>query len=166
MEEARTWSEILPAYKDRGLEMLMVSIDPYETEQSIEAFNNAAGVAEPLPTVINGGDIARRFGVSALETTIILGRDGEEVFRDAAITDAGTLRAELESAGVGQFVGYGLGMTSVLLVLTLSLAFFKRGVVYRLRGLVPYVQVLSATLLVLAGAYVILYWWPVLAGGA
>ncbi len=98
MEEARTWSEILPAYEDRGLIMLMISIDPYETEQSIEAFNSRAGVEEPLPTVIDGGDVARQFGANALETTIILDRNGEEVFRDATITDADTLRAELESA--------------------------------------------------------------------
>jgi len=99
MEEARTWSEILPAYEDRGLDMLMVSIDPYETEESIEAFNSRAGVAEPLPTVIDDdGGVARRFGAYALETTIILNRNGEEIYRDATITDAGTLRAELESA--------------------------------------------------------------------
>ncbi|MCA1719364.1 MAG: redoxin domain-containing protein [Actinobacteria bacterium] len=97
MEEARTWSEILPAYEARGLNMLMVSIDPYETEESIEAFNSQAGVAEPLPTVIDGDDIARRFGANALETTVILDRNGEVAFRDATITDADTLRAELES---------------------------------------------------------------------
>ncbi len=96
MEEARTWSEILPAYEDRGLNMLMVSIDPYETEESIEAFNAQAGVEEPLPTVINGGDIAQKFGVNALEPTIILDQNGEEAYRDATITDAETLRAELE----------------------------------------------------------------------
>lgn len=98
MEEARTWSEILPAYEDRGLDMLMVSIDPYETEQSIEAFNNRAGVTEPLPTVIDGADLAQRFNAGALETTIILDRNGEEVYRDATITDAETLRTELEAA--------------------------------------------------------------------
>ncbi len=97
MEEARTWSELLPAYEDRGLDMLMISIDPYETEQSIEAFNSRAGVTEPLPTVLDGGDVARRFGANALETTIILDRKGEEAFRDTTITDAGTLRTELES---------------------------------------------------------------------
>ncbi|MBA3614998.1 MAG: hypothetical protein H0W52_02540 [Rubrobacteraceae bacterium] len=98
MEEARTWSEILPAYEDRGLDMLMVSIDPYETEESIEAFNSQAGIQEPLPTVVDGGDVARRFGANALETTVILDRNGEEVFRDTTITDAETLRAELEGA--------------------------------------------------------------------
>ncbi|MGH3087575.1 MAG: TlpA family protein disulfide reductase [Rubrobacteraceae bacterium] len=97
MEEARAWSEVLPAYEDRGLNMVMISIDPFETEESIEAFNSGAGLTEPLPTVINGGgDIARRFGANALETTIILDENGEEVYRDVAVTDAGTLRAELD----------------------------------------------------------------------
>ena len=75
----------------------MVSMDPYETERSIEAFNNAAGIEEPLPTVLDGAEIAQEFGVSALETTIILDRNGEEVFRDATVSDPDTLRAELES---------------------------------------------------------------------
>lgn len=96
MEEARTWSEVLPAYEDRGLEMLMVSIDPNDTEQSIEAFNQQAGVSEPLPTVVAGGDIAEEYGANALETTVILDGSGEEVYRDAAITDADTMREELE----------------------------------------------------------------------
>jgi len=75
----------------------MVSIDPSETEQSIEAFNSAAGIEEPLPTVLDSAEIVREFGVSALETTVILGRDGEEVYRDTSVSDAGTLRAKLES---------------------------------------------------------------------
>jgi alkyl hydroperoxide reductase subunit AhpC len=97
MEEARTWSELLPAYEDRGLEMVMVSIDPNDTQESIEAFNQQAGIQEPLPTIVDGGDVAREFGANALETTVILDRKGEEIYRDARITDAGTLRAELES---------------------------------------------------------------------
>ncbi len=75
----------------------MVSMDPFETPQSIEAFNNQAGVAQPLPTVLDGGEeVAREFGVSALETTIILDRNGEEVFRGTGPKDAETLRKELE----------------------------------------------------------------------
>ncbi|MDP9486859.1 MAG: hypothetical protein M3Q49_13940, partial [Actinomycetota bacterium] len=65
-------------------------------------------------------------------------------------------------SGAGQFVSYGLGMTSVLLVLTLALAFFKGGVISRLRSVSRYVQPISAALLVVAGAYIIFYWWPVL----
>ena len=76
----------------------MVSIDPSETPRSIEAFNNAAGIEEPLPTVLESAEVVQEFGVSALETTIILGRDGEEVYRDVAVSDPGTLRAEVEAA--------------------------------------------------------------------
>ena len=76
----------------------MVSIDPSETPQSIEAFNSAAGIEEPLPTVLDSAEVVQEFGVSALETTIILGRDGEEVYRDATVSDPDTLRAKLESA--------------------------------------------------------------------
>jgi len=61
-------------------------------------------------------------------------------------------------AGAGQFVSFGLGMASVLMVLTVALAFFKQGLVKRLRGAVSYVQLASAALLVLAGAYIVYYW--------
>ena len=77
----------------------------------------------------------------------------------------GSLAAGSFASGAGQFVSYGLGMTSVLLVLTLALALFKGGVISRVRRMVPYVQPISAALLVLAGAYIIFYWWPVLTGG-
>jgi hypothetical protein len=77
--------------------MLMVSIDPSETEQSIEAFNNAAGIEEPLPTVLDSAEVVQELGVSALETTIILDRDGEEVYRDVTVSAPDTLRTELES---------------------------------------------------------------------
>lgn len=69
------------------------------------------------------------------------------------------------AAGAGRFLSYGLGMASVLLVLTIALAFFKGGVISRLRKATPYVQPISAALLVVAGAYIIFYWWPVLMGG-
>jgi hypothetical protein len=44
------------------------------------------------------------------------------------------------------------------MMLTVALAFFKQGLVKRLRGAVRYVQLASAALLVLAGAYIIYYW--------
>jgi cytochrome c-type biogenesis protein len=67
-------------------------------------------------------------------------------------------------SAAGQFVSYGLGMTAVIVVLTLALTLFKEGVISRLRKVTPYVHLISAALLVLAGAYIVFYWWPVLAG--
>jgi len=62
-------------------------------------------------------------------------------------------------AGAARFLGYGLGMASVVVVLTVALAFFKEGLLKWLRGALPYVQTASALLLIVAGAYVIFYWW-------
>ena len=76
-----------------------------------------------------------------------------------------SLMARSLVSGAGRFLSYGLGMASVLLVLTLALAFFKGGVISRLRSVTPYVQPISAALLIVAGAYIIFYWWPVLMGG-
>jgi cytochrome c-type biogenesis protein len=64
------------------------------------------------------------------------------------------------AAGAGQFLSYGLGVASVLLTLTLALAFFKQGMVLWFRKTVPYVHLVSAILLVVAGGYIIYYWWP------
>ena len=55
-------------------------------------------------------------------------------------------------------MGFGLGMAAVLVTLTLALALFKQGLLRWLRKAVPYVQLVSAVLLVLAGVYVIFYW--------
>ncbi len=77
-----------------------------------------------------------------------------------------SLAAGSFASGAGQFLLYGLGMTSVLITLTLALALFKSGVVSRLRSIMPYVQIISAILLVAAGAYIIYYWLPVLTGGS
>ena len=76
--------------------MLMVSIDPSETEQSIEQFNDAAGIEEPLPTALDDGMIAREFGVNALETTIIVDREGKVVFRETGPKEEEILRREIE----------------------------------------------------------------------
>ncbi|MBA3424772.1 MAG: cytochrome c biogenesis protein CcdA [Rubrobacter sp.] len=69
------------------------------------------------------------------------------------------IAAERMASGATRFLGYGLGMASVLVALTLALAFFRAGLVRWLQGTQPYVQRASAILLVLAGAYVIFYWW-------
>ncbi|MGI8541559.1 MAG: cytochrome c biogenesis CcdA family protein [Rubrobacteraceae bacterium] len=77
-----------------------------------------------------------------------------------------SLTAGSFASGAGQFLLYGLGMTSVLIALTLALALFKSSVVSRLRSVMPYVQIISAILLVVAGAYIIYYWLPVFTGGS
>jgi cytochrome c-type biogenesis protein len=59
---------------------------------------------------------------------------------------------------MGRFIGYALGMASVIVTLTLALAFFKGGLVAWFSRAMPYVRLVSALLLLGAGVYLVLYW--------
>ncbi|MBI2305620.1 MAG: cytochrome c biogenesis protein CcdA [Chloroflexi bacterium] len=71
----------------------------------------------------------------------------------------------LALGGVGasllQFVTYALGKGFVITLITLGTAFFKEGVRHWLRSVVPQVARASALLLVLAGGYILYYWFVV-----
>jgi cytochrome c biogenesis protein CcdA len=63
------------------------------------------------------------------------------------------------SGGLLQFISYVLGMGSVMLILTFGIAVVKEGVVVgALRKILPYVQKISAILLLVAGVYIVYYW--------
>lgn len=70
----------------------------------------------------------------------------------SAISSGGVQR------GLTQFISYALGMSLVLVSLTLALALFKHGMVAWLQKAIPYVQRVAALLLLFAGAYIIFYW--------
>jgi cytochrome c-type biogenesis protein len=61
-------------------------------------------------------------------------------------------------AGVLTYVVYGLGMSMLLVVLTVALAIARDGVVRRLRVLLPHVGRVSGAILVVSGAYIAAYW--------
>lgn len=56
------------------------------------------------------------------------------------------------------FVLFGLGMGTVILVLTIAMALFKGALVGALRKILPYTQPVSAAFMILAGAYIVFYW--------
>lgn len=61
--------------------------------------------------------------------------------------------------GLFHFISYILGMGSVILLLTLGIAILREGVVVgMLKKIIPWVQKISAILLIIAGGYVIYYW--------
>jgi len=62
------------------------------------------------------------------------------------------------AASVVPFVSYALGMGLVILTLTVSLALFKGVLVNWLRASLPYVERLSAALLIASGGYIVYYW--------
>jgi cytochrome c biogenesis protein CcdA len=74
----------------------------------------------------------------------------------------GLISSSLATGGVvqatGQFLAYALGMTFVITVLTIGIAVFKGAMVNQFRRVMPYVQPISAGVLILVGGYLIFYW--------
>ena len=58
----------------------------------------------------------------------------------------------------GYFILYGLGMGFVILTLTLIMVIFKIAMVGVPRRLFPSIQPISATMMILAGSYIVYYW--------
>jgi cytochrome c-type biogenesis protein len=61
-------------------------------------------------------------------------------------------------SGFLTYIAYGLGMSALLMALTLAVAFAKQGVLRRMRSMLNYVQRLSAGFLVIAGLYITWFW--------
>jgi cytochrome c-type biogenesis protein len=72
---------------------------------------------------------------------------------------AGTFRRENLLSSLAVFVAYALGMTLVLLALTVSMGMARQSMVRWLRRALPYVTRVSGVLLVVAGAYLAHYGW-------
>jgi cytochrome c biogenesis protein CcdA len=74
-------------------------------------------------------------------------------------TVIGTFKRENLASSLAVFVAYSLGMTLVLVALTVSLGMARQGLVRVLRRAVPHVVRASGVLLVVAGAYLVHYGW-------
>jgi len=61
-------------------------------------------------------------------------------------------------SGFLTYIAYGLGMSVLLMALTLAVAFAKQGLVKRLRSMLRYVQRISAAFLIIAGLYITWFW--------
>jgi cytochrome c biogenesis protein CcdA len=62
------------------------------------------------------------------------------------------------AASLANFIGYALGMGTILVAVTLGTVLFRGGVARALRGAFPHIHRTSALFLVGAGAYLIWYW--------
>jgi cytochrome c-type biogenesis protein len=71
---------------------------------------------------------------------------------------AGTISNDSLVGGLAVFGVYGLGMTLVLLALTVAVALARTSIVRFLRRAQPYIGRVSGGLVALAGAYVAYYW--------
>ena len=74
----------------------------------------------------------------------------------------GQVKAEGLYSGVIAIAAYGLGMGLVLSALTVSLALARTGLLRWLRGVMMHIDLISGVVLVVAGAYLLLYGWTAL----
>jgi cytochrome c-type biogenesis protein len=70
----------------------------------------------------------------------------------------GSLSTTSFVGGVATFLAYGFGMSLVLVALTVTLGAARGGLLRRLRVAMQYVNQASATMLVLAGIYIVWFW--------
>ncbi len=78
---------------------------------------------------------------------------------------AGTIPQLGLLAGITTFLIYGLGMSTLLLLVTLAVAFGKRTLLTRLRRASQHVNRAAGAILVLAGGYIVFFWATTLASG-
>jgi cytochrome c biogenesis protein CcdA len=78
------------------------------------------------------------------------------IFTSAVV---GTFRRENLLSSLSVLVAYSLGMTLVLLALTVSMGLARQTILHWLRRSLPYINRVSGLLLVLAGAYLVHYGW-------
>lgn len=67
-------------------------------------------------------------------------------------------------AGALMFTAYAAGMGTILTALAVAAALSREGVQATIRRALPYVERVSAVLMILAGAYIVLYWAVALLG--
>jgi cytochrome c-type biogenesis protein len=118
---------------------------------SISFFSSfAARIGDPRQMTVTGFFLfGLAFGATSLSCTL-------PIF---LMVVGGSVAAGSFLDGVLQFVSFIAGMGAVMLTLTLGIALVKEGVVVGvLRKMLPYVQKVSAVLLLVAGGYITYYW--------
>ncbi len=112
--------------------------------------NLSAKIGDPRDMSLSGFFLfGLAFGAASLSCTL-------PVF---LLVVGGSLASGDFTAGLLHFISYILGMGSIILFLTLGIAILREGVVVgMLRQVIPWVQKVSALLLIIAGGYIVYYW--------
>lgn len=95
--EAQAWTALHQRYRDRGLEVVMVDVDSTEGVAQWDAFRQRTGGGSQLWVLDPGLQIASAYGVTSLETSIIIDRQGRVAFNHGATVSLDQLQREVES---------------------------------------------------------------------
>lgn len=80
--EARSLTVLHERYKDQGAVIVALDVDPSSSAEALRTFKGWSDNGEYVWAFDGDNAVARAFGVSALDTTIVINRAGEIVYRD------------------------------------------------------------------------------------
>jgi peroxiredoxin len=84
--EAQALARLHREYRNRGLEVLVVDVEAGETEADLAGFQRWVGPAEYTWAIDRTGALVRAFQVRALDTTVVIDREGRVAYRDGVPT--------------------------------------------------------------------------------
>jgi cytochrome c-type biogenesis protein len=120
----------------------------YEPRISLPKMNKGTGSRE-LPSIF-------MFGVSYAVVSLSC---TAPIFFGTVI---GSFASDGALDGLSVFIAYALGMSLVIMVLTVGMALGRNSIAVNLRRVLPYVNKVSGVLLVIAGVFLPLYgWWEI-----
>lgn len=93
--ELRALSQVHAEYADRGVDILVLNVDPYMSAEDLLDFKDFVGGADHAWAQDEGGAVTLAYGVRALETTVIIDRAGGIAYRDEGFTGLDTYRSAL-----------------------------------------------------------------------
>ncbi|MBX5491048.1 MAG: TlpA family protein disulfide reductase [Chloroflexi bacterium] len=85
-------------YREQGLQVVVVSIDPSDTPADFQRFKQLARGGDYVWALDRGGQAALAYQVKSLETKVLVGRDGRIVARHVGREPFEAARAAVESA--------------------------------------------------------------------
>jgi peroxiredoxin len=91
--EIPDFNGVYSRYRDRGVEMLGISVDP-SPEDEVPPFLQTNPIQYPV--LAGSPELTYKYGIRGLPTTFIIDRSGRIAKRIIGMTNAATLEAELE----------------------------------------------------------------------
>jgi peroxiredoxin len=94
--EAQAWTTVYQQDHARGLEVVMLDVDTSEGAPQWADFRQRSGNGPQLWALDQGLQIASSYGVTSLETSVIVDREGRVAFRHGQTVPAQQLQQEVE----------------------------------------------------------------------
>lgn len=93
--ELQALAQVHAEYAQRGVDILVLNVDPYTRAEDLLDFKDFVGGGDHAWAQDEGNVVTLAYGVRALETTVIVGRDGRVAYRDERTTSLDMYRAAL-----------------------------------------------------------------------